>query len=269
MPERRANDAQVERLLHALKTDLSYRQALAAKIAKQDNIKYASAMRRLQRYITKAGEKRSFAAAPVQYRREVREDYREYERQAREREQRLRVQDRVFERERERDFRRQELEDEFEGEEEEESEGEYDTYEVHLNDLRAVISYHDGSVKETAKALGLSKRGEQLLDFQIKSDLADTSANVLEMRGGGQIEDGIREFLNSVTYDTAQELQDFADIFFNRPDWQIGVMLEDLRRGGTTFADWYDAWQADDFDSQAEDSEYWREWRAAYARVKA
>jgi len=59
MPERRANDAQVERLLHALKSDLSYRQDLAARIAEKENIKYASAMRRLQRYVTDAGEKRS------------------------------------------------------------------------------------------------------------------------------------------------------------------------------------------------------------------
>jgi len=135
--------------------------------------------------------------------------------------------------------------------------------------LRAVIAYHDGDVKETAKALGLSKRGEQLLDFQVKADAADTGANVLTMRGGGQIEDGIRDFLNEVTHDTAQELQDFADIFFNRPDWQIGVMLEDLRTGGTTFADWYDAWQTDGFDSDAENSEYWRVWREAYKRTKA
>lgn len=267
MPEHRANDAQVERLLHALKTDLSYRQDLAARIAKKDGIKYASAMRRLQRYITEAGERRAFVRAPVEKRREVREDYREYERQARERQQEQRRQELIGKREVERDFRRQELEDEFE--EEDEDEGEFDAFDVHLNDLRSVIAYHDGDTTETARALGLSRRGEQLLDFQVRSDKADASANVLTMQGGGAIEDAIRDFLNTVTRDTAQELQDFSDIFFNRSDWEIGVILNDLRNGNTTFADWFDAWEHDGFDSDATNSEYWRVWREAYKRAKA
>ena len=257
MPERRANDLQVERLLHALKTDLSYRQDLAARIAEKENIKYASAMRRLQRYITDAGEKRSFARAPKPVQREVRQDYREYERQVKPEPEPITRRERIVEHEY------------AEDEDEDEGEGEYDSYDVHLNDLRAVIAYHDGDIKETAKALGLTRRGEQLLDFQVKVDAADTGANVLKMTGGGAIEDGIRNLFNEVTRDTAQELQDFADIFFNRPDWQIGVMLEDLRTGGTTFADWYDAWQTDGFDSDAENSEYWRVWREAYKRTKA
>lgn len=259
MPERRANDAQVERLLHALKTDLAYRQQVAARIAKKDGIKYDSAMRRLQRYITEAGEKRSFIAAPVTKRRELREDFREYERVTR-------TQTRQVERRLERDA--VPLHGDFE-DDEDESEGEFDSYEVHLNDLRAVLSYHDGNVKETAKALGLTKRGEQLLEFQVRSDLADTQANVLTMQGGGAIEDGIRDFLNSVTYETAQELQDFAEIFFNRSDWEIGVVLESLRAGFTTFADWFDAWEADGFDPDATNSEYWRVWREGYKRVTA
>lgn len=242
MPQRRSNDSQVERLLHALKTDLSYRQDLAARIAEKENIKYASAMRRLQRYITEAGEKRSFTRAPVEQRRVVREDYREHERQEIQREQRLKLQDRIFVREEQR---------------------------VHLNDLRAVISYHDGNLRDTARALSLSKRAERLLDFQVRSDLADTHANVLEMTGGGEIQDAIREFLNEATPGTAQELQDFAEIFFNRSDWEIGIILEDLRSGKTTFADWMDAWTDDDFNPDAQNSEYWRVWREAYARVTA
>lgn len=263
MPQRRANDAQVERLLHALKTDLTYRQQVAARIAKQDNIKYASAMRRLQRYITEAGEKRSFARAPKPYQREIRQDYREREREI----EKPRTEDRLPRRSPERVSERESYRDEDDNEDEDE--GEYDEYDVHLNDLRAVISYHDGNLKEIAKALGLSRRGEQLLDFQIRADSADTQANVLNMTGGGDIRDGIREFFNEIDEDVAEEIQEFSDIFFNRPDWQIGVMLEDLRGGGTTFADWYDAWESDGFDSQAEDSEYWRVWRAAYARATA
>lgn len=266
MPQRRSNDSQVERLLAALKTDLSYRQDLAARIAKKEGIKYASAMRRLQRYITEAGEKRSFIRAPVAYQREVRQDYRERERQEYERRARERqlAPEHIDRREGLR-IERELYEEEDAGEDE----GEFDTYDVHLNDLRAVISYHDGNLKDAARALGLSSRGEQLLDFQLRADLADTQTNVLRMKGGGEIEDGIRGFLNNVDAATAQELQDFADIFFNRPDWQIGVMLEDLRAGGTTFADWFDAWESDGFDSQAENSEYWRVWRAAYARAMA
>lgn len=263
MPDRRINDAQVERLLHALKTDLSYRQNLAARIAKKENIKYASAMRRLQRYITEAGEKRAFARAPTPIQRDIRQDYRQREYEIAARERQL-----TPERVERREILRVER-DLWDETDEGEEAGEFDSYEVHLNDLRAVISYHDGDIKETARALGLSQRGERLLEFQLKSDAADTHANVLKMKGGGAIEDGVRNFLNAVDSETAQELQDFADIFFNRPDWQIGVMLEDLRSGGTTFADWFDAWAADEFNSEAEDSEYWRVWRAAYARATA
>lgn len=268
MPERRANDAQVERLLHALKTDLSYRQDLAARIAEKDGIKYASAMRRLQRYITEAGEKRVFTHAPIEKRREVREDYREHERQARERQQDQRRQELVFERKAEQQAERSRRET-FGSDEEYVDEGEFETYDVHLNDLRSVIAYHDGDIKETAKALRLSRRGEQLLDFQVRSDKANASANVLTMQGGGAIEDAIRDFLNTVTRDTAQELQDFADIFFNRSDWEIGIILDDLRNGNTTFADWFDAWESDGFDPDATNSEYWRVWREAYKRARA
>ena len=51
MPERRANDAQVERLLQTLKSDLGYRKDLARRIAQKEGIKYDIAMRRLQRPI--------------------------------------------------------------------------------------------------------------------------------------------------------------------------------------------------------------------------
>lgn len=261
MPERRVNDAQVERLLHALKTDISYRQELAARIAKKDGIKYASAMRRLQRYITEAGEKRAFAHAPKVKQREVRQDYRQYESI---KQQQQVIPQQVIKRERLR------VEREYDDDEGYEDEGgAYDTADVHLNDLRAVLSYHDGNIHETAKVLGLTKRGERLLDFQVRSDLADTKADVLRMEGGGLIQDAIRQLWNSLTVDTAQELQDFADLFFNRSDWEIGIILEDLRSGATTFADWMDAWANDGFNPDATNSEYWRVWREAYKRAVA
>ncbi len=250
---RRANDAQVERLLHALKTDLSYRQDLARRIAERDNIKYDSAMRRLQRYITEAGEKRSFARAPVEKRREVRQDYREYERREREVEKRAREEARIFEREARRE------------EEEEEEEGEFDSYEVQLNDLRAITAYHDGNVEETADKLSLSARGERLLDLAVTGEGLD----VLTMRGGGELADRVRDFFNDLDSATAQEIQDFSDLLYNLPDWQIGMILEDISSGATTFAEWLDAWYDDDMDMDAQDSEYWRVWRAAYKRAKA
>lgn len=247
MPQRRANDAQVERLLHALKTDLSYRQAVARRIAQKDNIKYASAMRRLQRYVTEASEKRSFVRAPVQYKRELRQEGRSVERERREQEQRseerLRVQDRIFARE---------------------EKSEFDSYDVQLNDLRAIVAYHDGDVDETADRLGLSERGARLLDMAVTGEGAD----MLGARGGGALADSVREFFNDLDSATAQEIQDFSDLLYNLPDWQIGMIIDDMRSGQTTFADWLDAWVSDGMDLDAEDSEYWRVWRAAYARAK-
>lgn len=262
MPERRANDAQVERLLQTLKSDLGYRKDLARRIAQKEGIKYDSAMRRLQRYITEAGEKRSFAHAPIEKKRAVREDYREHERQIAQRQV-------VRPIEPERVQRRDPLYEEDRDFDDDESEGEFDSYEVHLNDVRSIIAYHDGDITETARALGLSRRGRQLLDFQVRSDIADTKADILSMAGGGAIADAVRDFLNNLTSGTAEELQNFADLLFNRSDWEIGVILEDLRSGATTFADWFDAWEDDGFNPDAMNSEYWRVWREAYKRVTA
>ncbi len=246
MPQRRANDAQVERLLHALKTDLSYRQQVARRLAEKDNIQYKSAMRRLQRYITEAGEKRSFVRAPKQYQRELRQEIR-------------RLPPPMVPREAPKVARRR-----IAFEEEEEEEGEFDSYEVQLNDLRAITAYHDGEIEETAKRLGLSTRGEQLLDLAVTGEGID----VLSMRGAGTLADHVREFLNELDSGSAQEIQDFSDLLYNLPDWQIGMIIEDMRDGETTFADWLDAWYDADMDLDTEDSEYWRVWRAAYARAK-
>ena len=253
MPQRRANDAQVERLLHALKTDLSYRQDLARRIAKRDNIKYDSAMRRLQRYVTDSAEKRSFVRAPVQYQRELRQESREIERERQRVTDRRDYEERIFWRERERDL-----------EEEEEEEGEFDSYDVQLNDLRAIVAYHDGDIKETAERLGLTSRGARLLDLAVTGEGVD----VLSTRGGGALADNVREFFNSLDGATAQEIQDFSDLLYNLPDWQIGMIVEDMRSGQTTFAEWLDAWYDDNMNLDTEDSEYWRVWRAAYGRAK-
>jgi hypothetical protein len=263
MPQRRANDAQVERLLHALKSDLSYRQAVARRIAEKDNIKYASAMRRLQRYVTEAGEKRAFVNAPVYYKRELRQETRKLPPPTLPPAPPVRAPS-----EPRYPIARRPL---FEDEEDEEDEGEFDTYEVHLNDLRSIISYHDGDTEETAKALGLGTRGERLLEYQVNADAADAGANVLEMSGGGRLQDAIREFYNESDADTVQEIRDFQDIFFNLPDWEIGLILEDLRKGNTTFADWFDPYvdAGMDIDSYFDSPEFWTVWRAAYARSKA
>jgi hypothetical protein len=268
MPERRANDVQVERLLYALKNDLTYRQDLARKLAKKDNIKYASAMRRLQRYITDAGEKRSFASAPKYYQREVRAEVRRTPPTIAPPSVTVRPKPAsIFTPPPRRSLFEEDEEDE--DEEESEEEGEFDSYEVHLNDLRAVIAYHDGNIKDTAQALGVNRRGERLLDYQITADEADLNISVLNMTGGGELQDGVRDFFNNAAPDTVEEIQTFAEIFFNKPDWQIGVVMNDLRGGFTTFADWWDAWELDGYDVDAQDSEYWALWREAYGRTKA
>src|SRR6478735_7659398 len=81
MPDRRINDAQVERLLDRMRHDLTYRQQLARRLVEDEGYKpgtreftrrYNSTMRRFQRYVTESAERRSFAKAPVGVQREVR-----------------------------------------------------------------------------------------------------------------------------------------------------------------------------------------------------
>lgn len=255
MPKRRANDAQVERLLAALKSNLSYRQQVARRIAQQNNIKYDSAMRRLQRYITEAGEKRSIhAPAAKESRRELRADARRHTPpraivyEPGEQEQIAR----------DRDF------GEYDEEEGEEEEGDFDSYEVTLNDLRAVVGYHDGDITETAERLNLSPRGEKLLD------LGTGGVDVLNMRGGGELQDRVREFYNDLETANYQDIEDFASLFFNLPDWEISMILDDIRSGATTFDEWLDAWHHDGMTlDDLTDSEFWELFREAYERTQA
>jgi hypothetical protein len=251
---RRVNDAQVERLLAAMQRDVDYRSALAKRIVEREGYqtgstdykrRYKSTMRRFQRYVTEAGEKRSFARAPVEYQREVRQEARAVSVPAPAPTPR-------------------ELEPETRGKTVREIE--YEEFEpgreIHLNDIRALIAYYDGDVAETARAMNLNLRGEQLLDLAIRG------MEVQHMRGGGPIVEGARFLLDNLPDEDLQDIQDFHDFLMDAEDWKITVLFGDLEDGYTTFSDWLDAWRNDGMDSDASQSEMWALWREAYTRSK-
>lgn len=278
MPLRRINDAQIERLLEALR-DVNYRRELTHRILKREGVRqftpktktvtaeykrrYNSTMRRFQRYITESGERRSFARAPVQYQRETRKVARalplpaprplpepiEYEPGPRVRYEEPEAPPSRFERERD----------------------------VSLYDLRAVVAYYDGDIREAAQAMGVERievsrggqrryvDGERLLELATQGEGVD----VFGMVGGEALREGVRELLSELPSADVQDIEDFHDLLMNLPDWQIGMILADMEDEHTSFADWLDAWRADGMDLDADDSEYWVLWRAAYARSKA
>lgn len=254
MPERRHNDAQVDRLLAALKSDLSYRQKIARKIADKEKIKYNSAMRRLQRYITEAGERRSFARAPVEQRRVVRQIARReplpetvgrWDQQTR----RIEIPERpiIDRRPDPADYQPR-----FEPEPESTS----------LYELRAIVAYFDGDTREAGRALKVDYR---LLE------LAAGGTTITRRMGGGKIDEGVERLYRRLSAEDEQDIQDFSDLLYNMPDWEIGVILDDLADGDTTFADWMDVWRDSgmDYDELKDDGAYWALWRAAYAKAKA
>lgn len=265
MPQRRINDAQVERLLSALQSR-EYRQQLARKLAAKEDIKYASAMRRLQRYVTTGAQKRTFARAPLDVRRAtvktartlpVPADYLPKPKTipwAAEPEQLPLPAPRPT-------FYRDDIPPAPVIPTYRET-GERD---VNNYDLRAILAYYDGDSDEAGRVLqtmGADNRAGRLLE------LAATSADVLAMRGAGRLSDAIREWFDVAGDEDAQDVEDFRDLLMNLPDWQIEMILEDMQKGDTSFADWMDAWRDANMDIDSEDNDYWRLWREAYARAK-
>lgn len=242
---RRANDAQVERLLTNLKS-LEYRQELAHKIADREGIEYKSAMRRLQRYVTEGEEKRSFVSSPAPKQRIVRQEARAVEIQfSREREPEPRYEPRTTTRI---DYEREH----FPG------------YDVTLADLRAITAYHDGDITETAERLNLSPRGENLLDLAVTNNV-----DVLERRGGGEIADAVRDFYEELASGDYQDIQDFHDLLMNLSDWQINVVIDAIVESKAGFAEWLDAFRDDGFSlDDITESEFWALFREVYGRKK-
>ena len=267
MIKRLANDAQVDRLLQALKTDLAYRQQLAKRIATRDGIKYDSAMRRLQRYITEGEQKRDITsrqAAP--YRKELKQEGRALPPPA------AIIKPPVFTPS---GFERKGFEDydEDEGDEDEdedeETAGPYDNYPVQNQDLLSVIAYHDGDIRETAKALDLSRRAAAQLDALVASYEADASLDIMQSVDAVELEFAVRDFLNSIDADDRRDIEAFHDGLLQgeMADWRIGVIIRDIQEERTTFDDWVDA-AMHDLEYPEDTSEFWALWREAYKRQK-
>lgn len=248
--KRVANDAQIERLVRALrradqKPGLSdYGKQLAKKIAKRDKIKVASAERRLQRYITTAGERRSVYRAPVKQIREVRQIVRRYtpptpvlpEPESLP----VRV-PRVTPRERELLPR-------------------YEPEHTSLYELRSILAYFDGNQSEAAKALRVDRR---LLDF------ASQGIEISRQMGSGLIDQGVERLYGRLSKDDIQDIRDFSDFLQDKPDWEIKMILDHMASGESVFSDWLDLWRDNDMDTDSleDDGEFWALWRQAYKSV--
>lgn len=238
---RRVNDAQVERLLYALKSDLKFRQQVARRIADRDKIEYKSAMRRLQRYVTDAGEKRSFARAPKEYQREVRQETRI-----------LRP-----------EITRGPVEPQVPGRAPLYPPGTEFTEDIDTNYLRAIIAYHDGDLGEAADALNLTQREERLLG------LANRGVDVQHGTGaaGSTLAAKANEFLNDIGVSDRDEIIAFHDFLMDRPEWIVNMVLQDMAKGHTSFADWIDMYMNSNYEDIELDPEYWRLFRQAYKRA--
>ena len=261
--QRKANDAQIERFLSALKRDLTYRQTIATKIAEEKIGKkltpaqrktlpktreYKSAMRRLQRYVTTGAEKRSIERAPVAAKRQVRQIARAVPLPPLEP---VRIPAREI-------YHR--------GHREEKPKQKKDLLPVYresrlttdLYELRAIIGFFDGNTREAAKRLDVDWR---LLD------LASQGTSITRAMGAGRIDEGVERLYGQLSEDEIQDIQDFSDLLHDLPDWRIGLILDDMANGDTTFSDWIDAWHDDDMAIDASESEFWALWRAAYERL--
>lgn len=281
MKQRRVNDAQVERLLDAMRRDTRYRSELARRVVISEGFspdatkgtqayedyqrRYRSTMRRFQRYVTEAGEKRSFARSPKEYQREVRRAARQVEPPPAlpppERELPPHALERYYE-------------DEGEPEEYEEPErmaephdSRRDLSEYDLPTLEQTIrAYHDGDLDEVARELDLSERATDLYELATTGEGVD----IERMRGAGEILEALGGFLDGLSDADLSDIRTFHDLLMNLPDWEIGMIIQDLEDGSTTFADWMDAYEQDNYDIEdVEDSAYWELWRAAYKRSKA
>lgn len=273
MPSRRINDAQTERLLAALQS-LEYRQKLARKLAVKDNIKYDSAMRRLERYVTKGAQKRSFARAPLLVRREtvklarrlpVPADYQAPPRSVLPLPRRQEPEQLPLPRGVLRDDippfqstlppKQREIEPDAP-----------DNYEY-----RAIFAYFDGDADEAAsilKEFGAPDRTAKLLE------LAATGTDILGARGVGRLGDAVIDWYESLDAADIEDIERFSDLLREgeMAEWKAEIVLEDIANGYSTFADWSDVWRDSgyDFDTlvNEDDNEYWRLWRSAYARAK-
>jgi hypothetical protein len=133
------------------------------------------------------------------------------------------------------------------------------------------FAYHDGDVEETSDDLRLSRRASNLLELATTGDGITISGS----SGVGELDDAIRDFYDE--HEDAQDAIDFSDLLHNLPAWEIGLIMEDIRSGATTFSDWLDRWHEDGMvyraygdsdDQDLEDSAFWELWREAYARSK-
>ncbi len=266
MKPRRVNDAQVERLLAAMKRDPKYRAQLAERLVAKEGVKkftptgkvsaeyqrrYKSTMRRFQRYVTEAGERRSFAKAPVEYQREVR-------REARAVPPSPPPLPELF---------KETAERYYEGQKPESKRARSLDYYQRQYLYKSIVAYHDGDTDNASEALGLSRRGADLLSLAAEGE----GVSIGGMRGAGEVADAVAEFLDNLPFTDVQDIRDFHDLISNLPDWEIGMLLADMEDGDTTFADWLDIWRDNgmDYDDLLNDSEFWRMWRAAYAKSKA
>jgi len=268
MLQRRANDAQIERLMKALRRPdgraglSSYGKQLAQKIAVRDKIAYRSAERRLQRYITTAGERRSYVRAPIEKQRELRQEARRtppppIEPRAERKELRERLLPLPREREPEPEPERPRVYIP-EGETARELLSAGDT--ASLYELWAIVAFYDGNISEAAKALGI---GSRLLD------LAMQGVEISRRAGKDKVDAGVERLYDRLSQDELEDILGFHDFIKNAPDWQIEAIIEDLGAGETTFADWVEAMENDNFDYDADDSEFWALWREAYERAAA
>ena len=240
MPQRRANDAQVERLLGALKSDLQFRQQVARRIAERDAIKYDSAMRRLQRYITDAGEKRSFAQSPKVYQRELRQETRILRPEIARPTPRREPERPVF----------------FEPGFVEET--------IDTNYLRAIVAYHDGDLSEANDALNLTQRESRLLGLANRGvDVSSMGAEAKHLEGKAL------EFLGELGSEDRDDITAFHDFLMDRPEWIVNLVLADMAAGNTTFADWVDMYVNSKYEDIESDPQYWQLFRAAYKKAGA
>lgn len=276
MKQRRVNDAQVERLLAAMRADSKYRAELARRLVEKEGVKkftptgkvsaeysrrYKSTMRRFQRYVTEAKEKRSFTRAPVEYQREVRREARavpppsppvpppRYDLDSSER------------------YGRDELTPPSTSRDKESQRARSLKYYQRQYLLKAIVAYHDGDSDDAANALGLSGRGADLLSLATNG----VGVSIGNMRGAGEVQDAVASFISELALTDLDDIRDFHDLLSNMPDWEAGILIADMEDGDTTFSDWLDIWRDNgmDYDDLLTDRDFWVMWRAAYAKSKA
>lgn len=280
MPQRRANDAQVERFLQAL-TSREYRQALARKLSNVTTDKlpakgtdkrrdYDSAMRRFERYVAPEGkQRRSFSAAPAVKRAPVIAAARRIP---------APVDVKPIARPlppplpspRPRPSFYADIPPVERDEDDDEDDFEPSAYPTDLYDLRALLTYYDGDASEAAEQLadasGYGARLQRRMTMLL--ELAESGVDILGMDDAGALGDAYKRLLRSLPIDDQEDIEDFNSLLHNLPDWQIEMIIADMQNTDSTFADWIDAWRDADMDMDTDENDYWQLWREAYARAK-